>query len=166
MKRAVAVCVIFVLAVVLISCGGKEMRCADILHTIGFDGNDGAYTVYLPDSAHRDENERRFRKLYNAERDGFLASDLDDYAVVLSRKEYGFEIHLLRLRHLSEVERYTAFFRSRIRMLQNAQVARYSAERYEDCFAGAEIYVSGNLICLLCTQNNGDVVDAIREAVR
>ena len=92
-----------------------------------------------------------------------VLSSVADYAAVLAQNDSGFEIHVLKMRHLSEMEEGEELLRSRKELLQSAQMRSYLGQRYDDYLSSALIYRKGLYLFLLITGENGWAIDRIEQ---
>jgi hypothetical protein len=101
--------------------------------------------------------------LYGEEQIPDIFSSVEDYALVLSKNDSGFEIQVLKMRHFSEVQGAKALLLQRKELLQSAEMRRYLGQRYEDYIASAVIYQKGVYLFLLATGDNDRAIDRIEE---
>lgn len=163
-RTAAALLLLILLAALCASCAsGKEKSCAGIIGELAGGEEDDAYLFVRGNGKYGIDEPELFARLYAAKGTPDPFSAVSDFAVLISKKEGGREIHILRVKHSSEIPRVYDMLYDRLRMLQSAQVVRYCLEDYDRFFASAEICVISDLVCLFCTSDNDGAAAAVKE---
>ena len=87
----------------------------------------------------------------------------EDYALALSKKDGGFEIQILLVRHESQIEEGKRFLRARINVLLQADVERYLGEDFKKYLSSVRIYQRGRYLFLLATEDNERAISIIAD---
>ena len=158
MKRGFCILLLFAL-LFLPACrsNGKEALCLAQELALLYPKEGGCLKIYG-----REELQPILTDLYGANQMPVLSS-VADYAAVLAQNDSGFEIHVLKMRHLSEMEEGEELLRSRKELLQSAQMRSYLGQRYDDYLSSALIYRKGLYLFLLITGENGWAIDRIEQ---
>lgn len=142
------------LAVVLLAvpgCGTKGEETGDLAKKIYEGALQSSKTVKVYD--HREES-AFLAALYGEEEKPEIFSSVEECTIVLSKNDGGFEIQILKMRHLSQVREGERLLRQRMELLQSAEMRNYLGQRYEDYIASAVIFVKGRYVFLLATGDN------------
>lgn len=163
MKKLLAL-LLTLLLLCLSSCGTEKKSCAEILLSAFPEAEGGAFTLY------EDHGKEKgivypslFPLLYGTKGHDDVFASICDYAVLLSKNESGFEVHLFRVLHPSQIECVYELLCQRLEMLQNAAIRAYEGEKYERCLSGASIMQIEDMICLLATPDNGGFAAKLKE---
>lgn len=87
---------------------------------------------------------------------------LESYAVRIPDGKSVFEIHILKVRNLSDVESIEDLCRSRLNIMKTGDIAGYDPELFYTIIEKAEVFTVGNYVFLLSTTDNDAVKDIIR----
>lgn len=90
---------------------------------------------------------------------------LSDFVIRLPDDQSAFEIHVLKVKNLSNREEVIELCQRRIKMLQKSEVYLYVPEAYEENIAGATVYTKGNFVILLITPDNQKAINAIERKI-
>ena len=159
MKYVVALFLAMVLLAVP-GCGTKGEETGDLAKKIYEGSLQSSKTVKVYN--HREEP-AFLAALYGEKEMPAVFSSVEDCAIVLSKNDSGFEIQILKMRHLSQTREGEQLLRQRLELLQSAEMRRYLGDRYEDCIASAIIYKKGLYVFLLATGENNRAINKIEE---
>lgn len=94
--------------------------------------------------------------------EGFdMLDKLEAYAIRIPDTKSAFEIHILKVRNLSDTETIADYCESRINLLKSGDIAEYDSEMYSVIIEKAHVYTVGNYVFLLSTPDNDAVKDII-----
>ena len=79
---------------------------------------------------------------------------LESYAIRIPNGKSVFEIHILKVRNLSDVESIADLCNKRINLLKSGDIAGYDPELFYTIIEKAEIYTMGQYVFLLSTTDN------------
>lgn len=86
---------------------------------------------------------------------------LESYAIRIPDGKSVFEIHILKVRNLSDVESIVELCESRLNLMRTGDIALYDPELYYVIIEKAEVYTLGNYVFLLSTTDN----EAVKEII-
>jgi len=86
---------------------------------------------------------------------------LESYAIRIPDGKSVFEIHILKVRNLSDVESIADMCRTRVNILKTGDIAGYDPELFYTIIEKAEVYTVGRYVFLLSTTDN----DAAKEII-
>lgn len=86
---------------------------------------------------------------------------LESYAIRIPDGKSVFEIHILKVRNLSDVESIRDLCTSRINIMKTGDIAGYDPELFYTIIEKAEVYTVGNYVFLLSTTDN----EAVKEII-
>jgi hypothetical protein len=92
-----------------------------------------------------------------------VVPSIEDFAVCLAQNDSGFEIHVFKMRHLSEAQDGETLLRGRKELLQSAAMRRYHGERYDLYLSSAVIYRKDRYVFLLVAGENNRAIGKIKE---
>ena len=86
---------------------------------------------------------------------------LESYAIRIPNGKSVFEIHILKVRNLSDVDSITDLCNKRLNLLKSGDIAGYDPELFYTIIEKAEVYTAGQYVFLLSTTDNEAVKDII-----
>ncbi len=103
-----------------------------------------------------------FSTLYRSEKLPLEMRSVSTAICFLSKRDDGFEIQLLKAKHLSERPAVELLLRRRLDVLQSADMRRYMGEDYRRYLASAAVYCYGNWVIFLATGENDTVLEKLK----
>jgi len=91
-----------------------------------------------------------------------MLDKLEAYAVRIPDGKSAFEIHIFKVRDISDIESVEDMCRSRLNILKSGNIAGYDPELFYTIIEKAEVYTVDNYVFLLCTTDN----DVVKEIIR
>lgn len=165
-------CILLIFAVIFCtSCGKTKSNSGDVLSAIedSFGGGlPSCRTVYkMSASCYSREymSPQLASLLYYGERRDELyeLSLLSDYTVRLADGQSGAEIHILRVRAMSDVDTVEKMLIKRLDYIKSRSLYMYSPENYEVYAASAAVYRVGDYVLLLATPDNEKAIEAVKK---
>jgi hypothetical protein len=90
-----------------------------------------------------------------------LFGKLDAYAIRIPNGKSAFEIHIFKVRNLSDVKYVEDLCKQRIAILKTGDIAEYDPNLFYTVIENAEVYTVNNYVFLLSTTDN----DAIKNII-
>ncbi len=90
---------------------------------------------------------------------------IKDFAIRLPLDDSGFEIHIIKCVNRSDREEIADMLMRRIDSVRSSEILDYAPENYEKYFIGAEVYTRGDLVFLLATPDNAEVIRKIKKLI-
>ncbi len=109
----------------------------------------------------REGQKATLRRIYGREDAHQVFSSVSHYAIALSKKDEGVELHMLKVRHPSDIESVKRLLRGRIELLQTIDVKNYLGVAYEKALFSARLYQKGSYLFLLATRDNDGAIKEI-----
>ena len=162
MKRVICIVMVFAAVCALSGCREKkrEAESEAFMSLLSLMGRENTVTFYTSDQE-GSNREQTVDRIYGREDAYKLFSAVESYGIALSKRNEGFEVHMLKVRHPSNLENLNVLLRGRIEMLQTADMRSYMGDGYEECISSARIYQKGRYLFLLATADNDRAMEAI-----
>ncbi len=87
--------------------------------------------------------------------------DIEEYLLIMSGRDDGFEIDILRVKHLSEAYKIEQMLLDRKKLVSSVRIKKYLGERYDDYLSSCRIYRKGCYLLFLATGENDRYIDIV-----